>query len=108
MIVKFFISGSFFVFFCVFFTYKVFCCFDFCSMFFINIWNEFFKAMIFLTSSSNLTLPLGIRMLNTSHGNSNMPLITAAVVLSLIVPLLFYLFGQKYLMQGALISGLKS
>ncbi|RGQ34499.1 carbohydrate ABC transporter permease [[Clostridium] leptum] len=79
-----------------------------CSMFFINIWNEFFKAMIFLTSSSNLTLPLGIRMLNTSHGNSNMPLITAAVVLSLIVPLLFYLFGQKYLMQGALISGLKS
>ena len=36
MIVKFFISGSFFVFFCVFFTYKVFCCFDFCSMFFIN------------------------------------------------------------------------
>ena len=52
--------------------------------------------------------PLGIRMLNTSNGKSNMPLMMAAVMVSLIVPLLVYIFGQKYLTQGTMLTGLKS
>lgn len=77
-------------------------------MHFIKVWNDFFSAMIFINSQSKMTLPLGIRMLNVSNGGSNMPLITAAVVLSLIPPLLFYVFGQRYLVQGTMMSGVKS
>lgn len=75
---------------------------------FIKVWNDFFNAMIFITSNEKMTLPLGIRMLNTSNGNSNMPIMTAAVVLTLIPPLLIYIFGQKYLIRGTIISGVKS
>lgn len=76
-------------------------------MHFINVWNNFFNAMIFINSMDKMTLPLGITLLNTTNGNSNMPLITAAVLLTLIPPLLIYLFGQKYLIQGNMTAGIK-
>lgn len=76
-------------------------------MHFINVWNNFFNAMIFINSTNKMTLPLGITLLNTTHGNSNMPLITAAVLLTLIPPLLIYIFGQKYLIQGSMTAGIK-
>ena len=63
--------------------------------------------MIFINSTDKMTLPLGITLLNTTNGNSNMPLITAGVLLTLIPPLLIYLFGQKYLIQGNMTAGIK-
>lgn len=77
-------------------------------MHFVSIWNNFFSAMIFLNSTAKMTLPLGITVLNTTDGNSNMPLMTSAVLLTLIPPMIIYIFGQKYLMQGNMISGVKS
>ena len=77
-------------------------------MHFVSVWNNFFSAMIFLNSTAKMTLPLGITVLNTTDGNSNMPLMTSAVLLTLIPPMIIYIFGQKYLMQGDMISGVKS
>lgn len=77
-------------------------------MHFVSVWNNFFGAMIFLNSTAKMTLPLGITVLNTTDGNSNMPLMTSAVLLTLIPPMIIYIFGQKYLMQGNMISGVKS
>lgn len=77
-------------------------------MHFIRAWNDFFNPLLFINSNAKMTVPLGIRMLNTSNGKSNMPLMTAAVIISLIVPLLVYIFGQKYLTQGTMLTGLKS
>lgn len=77
-------------------------------MHFVSVWNNFFSAMIFLNSTAKMTLPLGITVLNTADGNSNMPLMTSAVLLTLIPPMIIYIFGQKYLMQGNMISGVKS
>lgn len=77
-------------------------------MHFVSVWNNFFSAMIFLNSTAKMTLPLGITVLNTTDGNSNMPLMTSAVLLTLIPPMIIYIFGQKYLMQGNMISGVKS
>lgn len=77
-------------------------------MHFVSVWNNFFSAMIFLNSTAKMTLPLGITVLNTTDGNSNMPLMTSAVLLTLIPPMFIYIFGQKYLMQGNMISGVKS
>lgn len=77
-------------------------------MHFVSVWNNFFSAMIFLNSTAKMPLPLGITVLNTTDGNSNMPLMTSAVLLTLIPPMIIYIFGQKYLMQGNMISGVKS
>ena len=77
-------------------------------MHFVSVWNNFFSAMIFLNSTAKMTVPLGITVLNTTDGNSNMPLMTSAVLLTLIPPMIIYIFGQKYLMQGNMISGVKS
>ena len=77
-------------------------------MHFVSVWNNFFSAMIFLNSTAKMTLPLGNTVLNTTDGNSNMPLMTSAVLLTLIPPMIIYIFGQKYLMQGNMISGVKS
>ena len=77
-------------------------------MHFVSVWNNFFSAMIFLNSTAKMTLPLGITVLNTTDGNSNMPLMTSAVLLTLIPPMIIYIFGQKYLMQGNMRSGVKS
>lgn len=77
-------------------------------MHFVSVWNNFFSAMIFLNSTAKMTLPLGITVLNTTDGNSNMPLMTSAVLLTLIPPMIIYIFGQKYLMKGNMISGVKS
>lgn len=77
-------------------------------MHFVSVWNNFFSAMIFLNSTAKMTLPLGITVLNTTDGNSNMPLMTSAVLLTLIPPMIIYIFGQKYLMQGNMISGVTS
>lgn len=77
-------------------------------MHFIRAWNDFFNPLIFINSNSKMTLPLGIRMLNTTNGKSNMPLMLAAVLLSLVVPIIVYIFGQKYLTRGTMMSGLKN
>lgn len=52
-------------------------------MHFVSVWNNFFSAMIFLNSTAKMTLPLGITVLNTTDGNSNMPLMTSAVLLTI-------------------------
>lgn len=77
-------------------------------MHFVRAWNDFFNPLIMINSNSKMTMPLGIRMLNTTNGKSNMPVMTAAIMISLIVPLLVYIFGQKYLTRGSVLSGLKS
>lgn len=78
------------------------------SMFFVSVWNDFFKPLIFINSMEKMTLPLGITMLNSTNGNANLTIITAGIVLSLIPPFLIFLIGQKYLMRGVMTSGLKS
>ena len=77
-------------------------------MHFVRAWNDFFNPLIMINSNNKMTMPLGIRMLNTTNGKSNMPVMTAAIIISLLVPLLVYIFGQKYLTRGSVLSGLKS
>ncbi|RAP77758.1 carbohydrate ABC transporter permease [Paenibacillus montanisoli] len=76
-------------------------------MTFIGNWNDFFRPLIFLNTFEKMTLPLGMTVLNGTFGSGNLSAILAGVTLSLIVPLLFYMFGQKYLVEGITAGGLK-
>jgi ABC-type glycerol-3-phosphate transport system permease component len=62
----------------------------------INIWNDFFRPLIFLNTYENMTLPLGLTILTGFMGNGNISTILAGVTLSIIPPLFFYIGGQNH------------
>lgn len=73
---------------------------------FANCWNEFFQPLIFLSSQSNYTLPLGLAMFS-DEGGTKWHLVMAASTLATI-PLLtvFYLCQDKFIDSMAM-SGIK-
>ena len=73
---------------------------------FINNWNDFINPLIYLSSESMYTISLGLRtfmgMYNTDWGYM-MAATTVAVV-----PVLFvFLIGEKYIVEGVVMTGLK-
>jgi multiple sugar transport system permease protein len=75
---------------------------------FLGTWNDFLNALIFLYKPQAMTLPLGLNLLKGYHGTGSPAVVLAGVMMSMIIPLFIYIFGQKYLLSGANISGLKS
>jgi len=55
-----------------------------------------------------MTIPLGIKTLSGAMGTGSVAVVLAGVTMSLFVPTLLYLFGQKYIMQASVMSGLKA
>ncbi|MBS4197612.1 carbohydrate ABC transporter permease [Lederbergia citri] len=76
-------------------------------MLFIANWNDFFRPLIFLNTYEKMTLPLGMTVLTGLFGAGNLSAILAGVTMSLIAPLILYIFCQKYLLEGITIGGLK-
>lgn len=74
---------------------------------FISSWNDFYRPLIFINDTIKMTLPLGLTALRGMLGTGNQSSVLAGVVLSMIAPLLFYIFGQRYLVEGANVGGLK-
>lgn len=75
---------------------------------FIGTWNDFYGPLIYLNSLEKMTLPLGLAALRGMLNSGSQSSILAGVILSLIAPLCFYLFGQRYLVEGTNLGGLKS
>jgi len=77
---------------------------------FINHWNEFFQALIFLNSKKNYTIPLGLYSLRTYAGDPGEPkdqlLMAGSVIATLPIIVLFFA-AQRYFVQGIVTSGLK-
>lgn len=74
---------------------------------FAAYWNEFFRPLIFLTTSSNFTLPLGLVALQGYLGTGSISVVLAGFVISLIPSLIVFAFGQRYLREGVAVGGLK-
>jgi len=70
------------------------------------VWNDFFTSLIFLNGSGNATLPV-IMYNYVGSLVSQWNLIFAAVIVSMIPILAFYLFAQKRFIQG-FAGGLKA
>jgi multiple sugar transport system permease protein len=75
---------------------------------FIAQWNNFFAPLIYINSTEKFTLPMGMQTLKGFRSAGSLAYILAGVMISLIVPTIVYCFGQKYLIKGTLLSGLKS
>ena len=65
----------------------------------IATWNEFILAQIFLRSSENRTLSLGVVQFSTEFSTSY-DLLAAAQCITLLPALLFYIFFQRHFVRG--------
>lgn len=77
-------------------------------MTFIAQWNNFFAGLIYLNTQIRYTLPMGMQLLRGYQSVGSLSTVMAGVMISLVVPALVYGFGQKYLVQGTVLSGIKS
>jgi multiple sugar transport system permease protein len=75
---------------------------------FNGTYNDYFRPLIFLTSQQNFTVPLGVVTLFGYLGTGSISVVLAGVVLSLLVVLVVYLIGQRYLIEGLTAGSLKS
>lgn len=74
---------------------------------FISTWNDFFSALIYLTSPEMFTVPVALRSFIDSTGGSNWGAMFAMSVVSLLPIFLAFLFGQRFLIKGIATTGIK-
>ena len=74
---------------------------------FVSSWNDFYRPLIFITSSEKMTLPLGMTALSGLMRNTSISIILAGIIISAIPLILIYSLGQKYFVEGISLSGLK-
>jgi multiple sugar transport system permease protein len=73
---------------------------------FVYSWKDFMGPLIYLNSTENNTLELGLRTFDTIRG-TDWNLLMAGSVMVLIPLLIMFFAGQKYFVQGIVMSGLK-
>ncbi|MFT8707943.1 MAG: carbohydrate ABC transporter permease [Sporolactobacillus sp.] len=76
-------------------------------MFFINSWNEYVWPTLILKDRANFTLPLVLQLFISSEGGTNFPIAMAISLVTMIIPLILYLFFQKYILSTFSQSGIK-
>jgi len=70
-------------------------------------WNDFFSALIFLDSPQNLTLPVGLSVLQGQYASTSPAVMLAGVCMAIIPVLVVFLIGQRYIVEGITLTGLK-
>jgi raffinose/stachyose/melibiose transport system permease protein len=62
-------------------------------------WNEYLFAFIFVSSTSNMTLPVGLANLS-SKLSTDYPMVFAGMTLSALPMILFFFLGQRFFVRG--------
>ncbi|MBO5547084.1 MAG: carbohydrate ABC transporter permease [Clostridia bacterium] len=73
---------------------------------FINSWNDYFMQLIMLTSSSNLTISLGIATMQAEN-STDYGLIMAGASLAAVPIIIVFLIFQKYFTKGITMGAVK-
>ena len=76
---------------------------------FINSWNEFLAALIFMTDQNNFTLPIFLTNVRSGlYGIIDWGALQAGVIVSIIPSLIIFLLLQRYYMNGLMGGAVKS
>ncbi len=75
---------------------------------FNGTWNDFFRPLIFLSDQQHYTVPLGIEALFGYLSTGSISAVLAGVVLSVVIVMAVYIVGQRYLIEGLTLGGVKS
>lgn len=74
---------------------------------FITSWNDYFMQLIMLNSRSNLTLPVGIAIMQSGPEANDFGLIMAGAALAAVPILIVFLIFQRYFTQGITMGAVK-
>ncbi len=75
---------------------------------FNGTWNDFFRPLIFLSDQQHYTVPLGIEALFGYLSTGSIATVLAGVVLSVVIVMAVYVVGQRYLIEGLTLGGVKT
>ena len=74
---------------------------------FIMLWNDLLQQMIYINSLDKFTIALGLAQFKGSLG-TDWSKIMCATCMSFIPGIIFYLVGQKYFVEGIVMTGMKN
>jgi len=74
---------------------------------FMLIWNDLLTQMVYLRDAELHTMAIGLTVFSGSYG-TEWHLTMVATVFSIIPALLVFLIGQKYLVEGIVMTGMKN
>lgn len=73
----------------------------------VYAWNDYYNPLIYLSTRPDLQ-PIAVAMARFNGIHSTNPhLIQATALMALVVPLVIFLLGQRFFMQGIVISGVE-
>lgn len=72
----------------------------------MGIWNDYLMSSLFLTKQETKTLAIAIKTFLTNHSAEYAPMM-AGLLLSIVPVLIFYLIGQKYIIEGVVAGSVK-
>jgi multiple sugar transport system permease protein len=70
-------------------------------------WNDYFSPLIFMSTREKFPITLGIVELQGYMGTGSISVVLAGIVLSTIPVIIIYILGQRYLIEGLMMGGLK-
>lgn len=74
---------------------------------FIQIWNDLLQQMIYINTSPKFTIAIGLSQFKGSL-KSDWSAIMCATCMSFVPGIVFYLIGQKYFVEGIVMTGMKN
>jgi multiple sugar transport system permease protein len=74
---------------------------------FIGCWNDVMGPVVYLSTPAKYTVSIALSFFRSSH-MSNYGAIMAVSTMSMLPAVILYLIGQKYFVEGIVLSGLKS
>jgi len=74
---------------------------------FIELWNDLLQQVTYITRKDRYTLALGLNIFKGSF-NDDWSSIMCATCLSFIPGIVFYLIGQRYFVEGIVMTGMKN
>ncbi len=73
---------------------------------FLNVWNDFLNPLIYLNEEKKYTLALGLMQFQGTY-STDWSLLMAGATIVVIPPVIVFIFGQKYFIEGVTMTGLK-
>jgi multiple sugar transport system permease protein len=73
---------------------------------FLWTWNDFMWPMIVINTDALKTLPIGLQAFNSQY-TADFHLIMAASLIVLVPVIVVFIFGQKYITKGIMMTGIK-
>ena len=70
-------------------------------------WNDFFNPLIYLNSTKNFTVSIGLQFLNSSMGTTKIGQMMAVALVMTIPVLVIFFICQKYFVEGIKMQGIK-